>query len=395
MKRFFRLTVMFTLLFTFFSCGKSERESYDSIAYKEVLTSLVMEDTDLQSLSKSTNVSPEKLIYIKYGVIAENEDLTNYFRDLKYAYDSNDESEIESLLETHDFAINENMIKELLSIKDYKEQEYINNEKFQSLLPEIGQRFYNRKIHKFFEDKYSFIGIFTNTWRYVVNSKEEYIASFQREFDKELSSEDLSVYLNQRINAYAQMLKTEHKVLYKKKTEDGNATSLLELSNANFKLDKKAHDEIVKHATLDLYDFAVNVAEETVIAFIIWAIFAIIIEIKIEAAISDEISNFQSGIKKGDGWLKNGIRLGISLFGSYVSLENKKKRIRRKYRNKQFIWSTLITIVLLVWSYFYVMKPSAEIEVNIENKMQQQVKEHFDNLNIWVATELNKITKEL
>lgn len=386
---------MFTLLFTFFSCGKSERESYDSIAYKEVLTSLVMEDTDLQSLSKSTNVSPEKLIYIKYGVIAENEDLTNYFRDLKYAYDSNDESEIESLLETHDFAINENMIKEPLSIKDYKEQEYINNEKFQSLLPEIGQRFYNRKIHKFFEDKYSFIGIFTNTWRYVVNSKEEYIAGFQREFDKELSSEDLSVYLNQRINAYAQMLKTEHKVLYKKKTEDGNATYLLELSNANFKLDKKAHDEIVKHATLDLYDFAVNVAEETVIAFIIWAIFAIIIEIKIEAAISDEISNFQSGIKKGDGWLKNGIRLGISLFGSYVSLENKKKRIRRKYRNKQFIWSTLITIVLLVWSYFYVMKPSAEIEVNIENKMQQQVKEHFDNLNIWVATELNKITKEL
>lgn len=386
---------MFTLLFTFFSCGKSERESYDSIAYKEVLTSLVMEDTDLQSLSKSTNVSPEKLIYIKYGVIAENEDLTNYFRDLKYAYDSNDESEIESLLETHDFAINENMIKEPLSIKDYKEQEYINNEKFQSLLPEIGQRFYNRKIHKFFEDKYSFIGIFTNTWRYVVNSKEEYIAGFQREFDKELSSEDLSVYLNQRINAYAQMLKTEHKVLYKKKTEDGNATSLLELSNANFKLDKKAHDEIVKHATLDLYDFAVNVAEETVIAFIIWAIFAIIIEIKIEAAISDEISNFQSGIKKGDGWLKNGIRLGISLFGSYVRLENKKKRIRRKYRNKQFIWSTLITIVLLVWSYFYVMKPSAEIEVNIENKMQQQVKEHFDNLNIWVATELNKITKEL
>lgn len=395
MKRFFRLTLMFTLLFTFFSCGKSERESYDSIAYKEVLTSLVMEDTDLQSLSKSTNVSPEKLIYIKYGVIAENEDLTNYFRDLKYAYDSNDESEIESLLETHDFAINENMIKEPLSIKDYKEQEYINNEKFQSLLPEIGQRFYNRKIHKFFEDKYSFIGIFTNTWRYVVNSKEEYIAGFQREFDKELSSEDLSVYLNQRINAYAQMLKTEHKVLYKKKTEDGNATSLLELSNANFKLDKKAHDEIVKHATLDLYDFAVNVAEETVIAFIIWAIFAIIIEIKIEAAISDAISNFQSGIKKGDGWLKNGIRLGISLFGSYVNLENKKKRIRRKYRNKQFIWSTLITIVLLVWSYFYVMKPSAEIEVNIENKMQQQVKEHFDNLNIWVATELNKITKEL
>ena len=395
MKKFFRLTVLLALLFTFFSCGNSERESYDSIAYQEVLTSLVMEYTDLQTLSKSTGVSPEKLVNIKYGIIAENEDLTSYLRDLKCAYDSNDESEIESLLETHDFTINEKVIKEPLSIKDYKEQEYINNEKFQSLLPEIGQRFYNRKIHKFFEDKYSFIGIFTNTWRYVVNSKEEYIASFQSDFNKELSSEDFSVYLNQRINAYAQMLKKEHEVLYKKKTVDGEETYILELSNANFKLDKDAQNEIVKHATLDLYDFAVNVAEETVIAFIIWAIFAIIIEIKIEAAISDEISNFHSGIKKGDGWIKNGIRLGISLLGSYANLENKKKRIRKKYRNKQFLWSTLITIVLLVWSYYYVMKPSAEIEVNIENKMQQQVKEHFDNLNIWVGTELNKITKEL
>jgi len=395
MRKFFRFTVMLTLLLSIFSCGNSERESYDSIAYQEVLTSLVMEYTDLQTLSKSTGVSPEKLVNIKYGIIAENEDLTSYLRDLKCAYDSNDESEIESLLETHDFTINEKVIKEPLSIKDYKEQEYINNEKFQSLLPEIGQRFYNRKIHKFFEDKYSFIGIFTNTWRYVVNSKEEYIASFQSDFNKELSSEDFSVYLNQRINAYAQMLKKEHEVLYKKKTVDGEETYILELSNANFKLDKDAQNEIVKHATLDLYDFAVNVAEETVIAFIIWAIFAIIIEIKIEAAISDEISNFHSGIKKGDGWIKNGIRLGISLLGSYANLENKKKRIRKKYRNKQFLWSTLITIVLLVWSYYYVMKPSAEIEVNIENKMQQQVKEHFDNLNIWVGTELNKITKEL
>lgn len=395
MKRFFRLTVMFTLLLTFFSCGKSERESYDSIAYKEVLTSLVMEDTDLQSISKSTNVSPEKLIYIKYGVITENEDLTNYLRDLKCAYDSSDESDIESLLEIHDFAINENVIKEPLSIKDYKEQEYINNEKFQLLLPEIGQRFYNRKIHKFFEDKYSFIGIFANTWRYVVNSKEEYITSFQREFDKELSSEDLSVYLNQRINAYAQMLKTEHEVLYKKKAEDGKATSLLELSNANFKLDKDAQDEIVKHATLDLYDFAVNVAEETVIAFIIWAVIAILVEIAIENMISSEIRNMKLFWKKKKGFWTNLAINALSIGSTYLNIREKEAEIRSKYRSYQFWISISITAILFAWSYFYVMKPSAEIEVNIENKMQQQVKEHFDNLNIWVATELNKITKEL
>lgn len=395
MKKFFRLTVLLALLFTFFSCGNSERESYDSITYQEVFTSLVMEDTDLQSLSKSTNVSPEKLIYIKYGVIAENEDLTNYFRDLKYAYDSNDESEIESLLETHDFTINEKVIKEPLSIKDYKEQEYINNEKFQSLLPEIGQRFYNRKIHKFFEDKYSFIGIFTNTWRYVVNSKEEYIASFQSDFNKELSSEDFSVYLNQRINAYAQMLKKEHEVLYKKKTVDGEETYILELSNANFKLDKDAQNEIVKHATLDLYDFAVDVAVDTVIAFIIWAVIAIIVEIAIENMISSEIRNLKLSWNKKKGFWTNLAINALSIGSTYLNIREKEAEIRNKYRSYQFWISISITAILFAWSYFYVMKPSAEIEVNIENKMQQQVKEHFDNLNIWVATELNKITKEL
>ena len=395
MRKFFRFTVMLTLLLSIFSCGNSERENYDSIAYQEVLTSLVMEYTDLQTLSKSTGVSPEKLVNIKYGIIAENEDLTSYLRDLKCAYEHNDESEIESLLETHDFTINEKVIKEPLSIKDYKEQEYINNEKFQSILPEIGQRFYNRKIHKFFEDKYSFIGIFTNTWRYVVNSKEEYIASFQSDFNKELSSEDFSVYLNQRINAYAQMLKKEHEVLYKKKTVDGEETYILELSNANFKLDKDAQNEIVKHATLDLYDSAVSVAEETVIAFIIWAVIAIIVEIAIENMISSEIRNLKLFWKKKKGFWTNLAINALSIGSTYLNIREKEAEIRNKYRSYQFWISISITAILFAWSYFYVMKPSAEIEVNIENKMQQQVKEHFDNQNIWVATELNKITKEL
>ena len=191
------------------------------------------------------------------------------------------------------------------------------------------------------------------------------------------------------------MLKTEHEVLYKKKAEDGKATSLLELSNANFKLDKDAQDEIVKHATLDLYDFAVSVAEETVIAFIIWAVIAIIVEIAIENMISSEIRNMKLSWKKKKGFWTNIAINALSIGSTYLNIREKEAEIRSKYRSYQFWISISITAILFAWSYFYVMKPSAEIEVNIENKMQQQVKEHFDNLNIWVATELNKITKEL
>ena len=97
MKKTLGLVTLFIIyLITLTACSiDSEREKYDEISYSDILFSLVTENTDLQTISDFTDVPVDLLIKIKYGIISENEELTSYLRDLKYAYDQKDQSAIE------------------------------------------------------------------------------------------------------------------------------------------------------------------------------------------------------------------------------------------------------------------------------------------------------------
>jgi hypothetical protein len=395
MKQYLNILGVFVSLLLIVACGDSERDLYNDKSYSEILNSLIMEDTDLSTISKSTNVSSQDLIKIKYGLINTNEDLTNYLRDLKYAYDNGDDSKVEDLQEPREFDLNHQIIGEIMPISKYKEQELETNEYFQSLLPIIGQNFYDKKARAFIEDKYSFIGVFKNVWDYIVNSKEEYTALYKEEFQKVLQEDDINKYLENRINAYTQFLYFEHEILYGIKSNVGKDSVHLQLKDMKVNFDDKIKQNIIEHASLDLYDFAVNVAEETVIALIIWAIIAFITEIAIEAMIRDEISKMQLSWKKDRGFFKNLAINALSVFGTYSDIEERKAEIRSKYRTIQFWISLAVTCILFAWSYFYVMIPSAKIEMDIEQKIHEQTEAHFGDINLWVINELNKITKSL
>lgn len=373
----------------------SERKRYDEKTYSEILSSLVVENTDLHTISNSTNVPVDLLIKIKHGIISENKELTCYLRDLKYAYDQNDHSSIECLKKQLELDIDTNVIGKPIPIKEYKSLEFQRNEEFQLKLPQIGQDLYAREIKEFIDNKYSFIGIFKNLWIYVTSSKEEYITNYSTEFQQKLLATDINQLMKSRINAYAGMLVAEHKVLYNANSSTGNITANMDFEEMKLQLDTETQEEIIKHATIDLYDFAVSIIEETLIAFIIWIIFAVLIEIAIENAISNAIRILTKSLnwKKDRGLLNNLLSNGLKVFGSHCLLEEEKKKIRSKYRIRQTLLTTIISIILLVWGYFYVTKPSVEIENAIEQKINEQTNEYFEDLNIWVLTELNNITK--
>ena len=373
----------------------SERKKYDEKTYSEILSSLVVENTDLHTISNSTNVPVDLLIKIKHGIISENKELTCYLRDLKYAYDQNDHSSIECLKKQLELDIDTNVIGKPIPIKEYKSLEFQRNEEFQLKLPQIGQDLYAREIKEFIDNKYSFTGIFKNLWIYVTSSKEEYITNYSTEFQQKLLATDINQLMKSRINAYAGMLVAEHKVLYNANSSTGNITANMDFEEMKLQLDTETQEEIIKHATIDLYDFAVSIIEETLIAFIIWIIFAVLIEIAIENAISNAIRILTKSLnwKKDRGLLNNLLSNGLKVFGSHCLLEEEKKKIRSKYRIRQTLLTTIISIILLVWGYFYVTKPSVEIENAIEQKINEQTNEYFEDLNIWVLTELNNITK--
>jgi hypothetical protein len=203
--------------------------------------------------------------------------------------------------------------------------------------------------------------------------------------------------MKNRINAYAEMLVAEHKVLYNVNSSADKLTANLDLEKMKLQLDEDTQEQIIEHAAIDLYDFAVTIIEDTLIAFIIWIIFAILIEIAIENAINKAIRELTRSMrwKKDRGFLGNIISNGLKILGACGSLEEEKEKIRSKYRTRQFILTSVVTAIILVWGYFYVIKPSVEIELGIEQKISEQTSEYFKNLNIWVLSELNNITKTL
>lgn len=230
------------------SCGNSEREKYDTMSYHDVLTALIIEDTDLPTISKSTKISQQDLVRMKYGIIAENEELTNFLRDLKCAFDTNDDSEIEDLLEEHVISIDNKIIGKPLTIEKYKEQEYRNNEIFQESIVKIGGSYYNRKVKEYYEDFFSTWKTFKNAWVLTKTNYDEYYAKFEEGLLIIFSSDDLFMRLNKRVNSYAQMLITEHHYLYGTMEKTRKIVVNAQLNNMGFHLDERAKDDFSQAA---------------------------------------------------------------------------------------------------------------------------------------------------
>jgi len=222
---FLRSTIKVVCLWIFgaiFICCDETTVSNDDLSYSDILNCLIMEYTDIQTISKSTQISPQNLIHMKYGIIEKNRELTTYLADLKKAYEENDESEIEELLDEQKFNISTEIVGKPLPKEEYKDQEYLNNELFQERINEIGTSFFNKRIHNLFEDKFTSWGRIKTTKDYILNSKSEYVKQFQDEFEKQLSLVDLNTHLKKRVKAYVELLSLEHSTLYGLKNKDTN-----------------------------------------------------------------------------------------------------------------------------------------------------------------------------
>lgn len=244
-----RLLILFVIIL-FMSCRDSNRDKYDNMSYSTVLTALIMENTDLPTISKSTNISQEDLIRIKYGIIAENYELTDYLRQLKYAYDFKDESNVETLLGEHKFIINKKIIGKPLAINIFKRQEYENNQKCQDLLVQTGINCYNKTIKDYIESYFTTWENIKNSLKVSQSSFDDYYLQFEKGLSEILSSENICMILEKRVNAYAQMINKEHFTLYGAYDSISDIKILLPISNASFTMNDYLKDDFIT-ATID------------------------------------------------------------------------------------------------------------------------------------------------
>lgn len=382
----------------FTSCGSNEeKEQIERMSYSEVLTSLIYSDTDLSSISRVTQIPVDQLIKIKYGLIPENDNLTKYLKKLKYTCVVGDTDDVADMMkDVQEFDIVLTSTGKKIDRNIYKASEYKCNDNFQQELPIIGQNLFNKKIEKFIHDKYSMLSIPCNIWNYIINSKEEYLAQYRNELQSSLNVINLNQFLQQRINAYADMLETEHEVLFGLKNDNGGVYSELNIPKFDVKIDSDSQKKIIDHAVIDLMDFAMNVAEETVIAFIIWGVISLIIYILIKVKVKNETEKYFRLIhKKSDGLLRTLGKMAIAGIVAAKEEEDQKDKIRKKWRRRHIILNFVVTLGLGLWGYFYVTVPSVQMELDVEKNLQEQTDEYFNNLDMWIITELNQITNKL
>lgn len=382
----------------FTSCGSNEeKEQIERMSYSEVLTSLIYSDTDLSSISRVTQIPVDQLIKIKYGLIPENDNLTKYLKKLKYTCVVGDTDDVADMMkDVQEFDIVLTSTGKKIDRNIYKASEYKCNDNFQQELPIIGQNLFNKKIEKFIHDKYSMLSIPCNIWNYIINSKEEYLAQYRNELQSSLNVINLNQFLQQRINAYADMLETEHEVLFGLKNDNGGVYSELNIPKFDVKIDSDSQKKIIDHAVIDLMDFAMNVAEETVIAFIIWGVISLIIYILIKVKVKNETEKYFRLIhKKSDGLLRTLGKMAIAGIVAAKEEEDQKDKIRKKWRRRHIILNFIVTLGLGLWGYFYVTVPSVQMELDVEKNLQEQTDEYFNNLDMWIITELNQITNKL
>lgn len=389
-------TVLILLLPLLGSCvSNEEREACDSMSYPDVFDSLVMENISLDSLSKSLKIEDSDLIKIRYGLKPENEELTVWLRDLKNAYAEGDKDECEDLLSyVKAFEIVEKELKHPVSLRDYKKQEYIRNEKFQAVLPQVGYAFLRNSISEFVGNQYSLFNLPSTLYDYITLSKEQMVENYKKELQKYIVKKELETRFLYQINAYKNLLLREHEVLFHKQQQVPDF-SMLRLEKLNIDMTAELQEQIIQHVALDAKDFSIDVLENTIIALIIWIIISIIIEVAIERAISEEIRNCRLSWNSKQGFWKNVLKNAISIGISSFSLEEKKMKIKKKWREIQMICMIAISVALFIYSYFAVIQPSAELEVSIMEELHKQSDEYFKNLDLWVLSLFNNITNLL
>lgn len=393
-KTFKGVLLMFCILLLTTSCD-NDKEYYENLTYGELFDCLIMEDISLDSLSRSTNIKESTLIKMRYGIKADSEGLTSFMRELKLNFDNGNYTKCESLLQgENDFNIDENNNKISFSLDEYKKEEYLRNERFQKSLEKSVIRKINFKVNQFVDKKYSFLNIPKSLFDYVTKSPKEISFDYQKELNSSITRKDIEHTILYQIYSYQDLLKKEHEVLWGKKTSVHKYTSL-KLSDLNISITENLHKSIVDRMALDFKDFSIDVFQETVIALIIWFVVSLIVESQIKAAIRREISELKLSWGKNRGFLSNLAFNALNILNSTANIEDAKKQIKNKWRTRQMLITILITMILLIVSYFWITVPSIELEKKINAELQNQYVDYFQELDLWVVTIFNNITKSL
>lgn len=266
-------------------------------------------------------------------------------------------------------------------MKQYRANVFARNEKFDSDIPVLISKNLNHEVEKYMDKEFAWYRFPVNAWDYVSEGKEELATRYNAELNDILSTDRINMNVVARFNDYSSLLEAEQAVLF------GNELSLpdlkrVELEDASKIADSSVMDKFVERASTDLIDTILVLIEEVGIAIIIWLVFRWltnrVVNWYARNVLDYDFDNY--------GFWGNAIIFGCNLINSWSENEEKQHIARIK------TWvQSIVTVIFMVVTYIYVIKPQIAIEQELMAKVETNVSAYVAEMDVPVLDYFNSV----
>jgi hypothetical protein len=378
------LTLLISVLFA--GCSKE----YDEAEYNNAYDTLLTRYTSIDSLSHGLKVSIEKLVGTRFGVYEADEDLVKDLNKLNEAYAEGDMDEVEDIYDdASDYEFTAKGHK--VSVSEYEEIVVGRNENFSNGLPDIVEEHFATILSKTLEDKYSIWSLPKNVYTYLFKSKEEIAKENYELITGIANNKTVKAYYLNKTKAYESLIVKEKKVLFNAEPEY-NSFKDLALDQIEIGLSDSAKNAMYNRLQLDFEDLASKFFWDVIIAIILYVVIWYITKKLCAAAAEEEWANFKCGYRKGDGFLKNALRITANVVATALDVSEKQQEIKDKWNGyKRKIQFVLLILELVVGNYV-IANPEIKAEAEIQEELVGEYHKALQAIDLPMLEYYNYIT---
>lgn len=375
---------MLLLMVVAICVSSCQNEEEKQMTYNQCYDELFTLRMDINTLSKCLGVKSSDLIQMRYGLITPDSEVTDVLSDLCSAFnDFNMEKVLDILNDDYEIEISspKTGISHNQLMKQYRANVFARNEKFDSDIPVLISKNLNHEVEKYMDKEFAWYRFPVNAWDYVSEGKEELATRYNAELNDILSTDRINMNVVARFNDYSSLLEAEQAVLF------GNELSLpdlkrVELEDASKIADSSVMDKFVERASTDLIDTILVLIEEVGIAIIIWLVFRWltnrVVNWYARNVLDYDFDNY--------GFWGNAIIFGCNLINSWSENEEKQHIARIK------TWvQSIVTVIFMVVTYIYVIKPQIAIEQELMAKVETNVSAYVAEMDVPVLDYFNSV----
>lgn len=368
------------LLLLITSCSKQEK---DQNRFDNVYDELLLKCNSLSELSQMAGIDMKQLVEMRYGIINENQEVTERLIEILKAYNSDNERKLAKILNNgKKIDLDEQKSTANIAPSDFLKVQKFRISEFDNLRSNIISDFITVKVDSLINDKYSLLSFIPNTWKYYTKSNDDFAEELFSEFNASKIAQECEKYYISRINNLKNSVGEEFKTL---NAVEIDVPDFFVISVDNeVSLDEAIKTGIIERTKSQIKEISSDIFWDLIITFIISLIISWLMNLSINSARDNAIDKFMERMRWNSekGFFKNLVGNVLTGFGIYGEYEEEVENIKSSYRNKKIILNILVFVLGFIVCYIWVIKPQIKIEMELADNLTESIIESSPTLSI-------------